>query len=146
MAMAKIEIRCEECGCTFTHTHKCYNRDAANSYEDWAREHITVCPSCYGAAKRAEERARQDAAAEKGMQAISENGIALPELTGTEKQIAWANKIRAAAAAVFAAAGAKPVAWERFAEITAAKWWIENRDYCSNARMLARRMFEEGRR
>lgn len=142
MAQARIEIICTECGCKFTHRKNCYNRDAATKYEEWAAENITICPECYGKQKRAEERARLDKQTEEAKEASA--GIELPELTGTEKQIAWAKDIRARAVKMFVDAKANDGAWKLFSNRTEAHWWIENREYCDNTkcsvRLLARIM------
>ena len=61
MAKAKITCKCEICGGTFEHVRTCANSSAAASYEEWAAEHVTICPSCYAAAKKAEAKAKLDA-------------------------------------------------------------------------------------
>jgi len=60
---------------------------------------------------------------------------AYPELTGSEKQIAWASEIRAEAiaaiAAIIEAEGDNDgdyVTPELAATITEARWWIDNRE------------------
>lgn len=127
MAQARIEIICTECGCKFTHRKNCYNRDAVTRYEEWAAENITICPECYVKQKRAEERAALDAKTAEANKAIE--GMTLSELTGSEKQIAWATDIRARAAATCKAAGGNDKFWELFNSKTEAKWWIDNRDH-----------------
>lgn len=126
MAQARIEIICTECGCKFTHRKSCWNRDDATRYEEWARDHITTCQECYVKQKRAEERAALDAKTAEANEAIE--GMTLSELTGSEKQIAWATDIRARAAAACKKAGASEKLWELFNSKTDAKWWIDNRD------------------
>lgn len=91
MAKAKITCKCEICGGTFEHVRTCANSSAAASYEEWAAEHVTVCPSCYAAAKKAEAKVRLAAyiAAEFGTE------HPLPKITGvSEKQIAYAESLR----------------------------------------------------
>lgn len=85
MARVKITLTCADCGSTFEHIHYCRNSREAASYEAWAAENITVCPDCLRKAKQ-----------EKELQQINDEAAALelPELTGTEKQVAWAKKIR----------------------------------------------------
>ena len=86
MSMAKITQRCEECGNEFEHRKKCYNSKDRESYETWATNNITICPECYLKHKRQEKR-------EKREKFYTEYGI--PAITtGTEKQIAYANKLR----------------------------------------------------
>lgn len=127
MAKASIKIICEACGCEFTHSKICYNRADATRYEEWARDHITTCPECYGKAMRAKERAKIDAQTAEANKAIE--GMVFSELIGSEKQIAWATDIRARAAATCKAAGGNEKFWELFNSKTEAKWWIDNRDY-----------------
>lgn len=91
MAKAKIACKCEICGGTFEHVHTCTNSSAADSYAECAVEHVTVCPSCYAAAKKAESKSNLDAyiAAEFGTE------HPLPKITGvSEKQIAYAESLR----------------------------------------------------
>ena len=128
MAQARVEITCVECGRTFVHKRICNNRSDADRYEEWASEHITTCPDCYGKQKRAEERARLDQQTMEAKEVIE--GIDLVELAGTEKQVKWANDIRARAAKMFVQAKSTEKAWELFNSKTEARWWIENRDYC----------------
>lgn len=133
MAKAMITIICGTCGREFTHSKNCYNRDDANHYEEWARDHITTCPECYGKAMRAKLDA-QTAEARKTIE-----GMEFSELVGTDKQIAWASDIRARAAAILKPCGGNAKFWERFGSITDAKWWIENREYMSRGpRTIAR--------
>lgn len=89
MAMATVEIRCTVCGETFTHSKNCHSRKEADSYEAWAAENVTVCPHCYAEQKRKEAEKR---AAEREEKAAK---YPLCELSGTEKQVKWANSIRA---------------------------------------------------
>lgn len=91
MAKAKITCKCEICRGTFEHVRTCVNRSAADSYAEWASEHVTVCPSCHAAAKKAEAASKLNAY-------IAENFGAehpLPEISGvSEKQIAYAASLR----------------------------------------------------
>lgn len=83
MAMAEVELVCSTCGKTFTHRKKRYNRADADQYEEWARAHIDTCPDCF--------RAKQQK--EKELEAAARSSQ-LPQLQGSEKQVAWANTIR----------------------------------------------------
>ncbi len=87
MAKASVKIVCKTCGCEFRHEKVCTNRAAADSYEAWAQENITICPKCWAETKQEEEGQKRDAVAAE---------LNLPQITeGSEKQIAWAEKIRA---------------------------------------------------
>ena len=95
-------------------------------------ERYELCPDCL-AKKRAEEAA---AAAEKN----AENG--LPSLSGTEKQVAWAEQIRAQAVETMSAQADQSrqnsrapenairsldLGMQKILANTSAAWWIENR-------------------
>lgn len=83
MAMAEVTLVCSTCGKTFTHRQKRYNRADADQYEDWARAHIDTCPDCFRAQQQQKEAERVAARSQQ-----------LPQLQGSEKQVAWANSIR----------------------------------------------------
>lgn len=85
MAKASVKLICEVCGGTFIWSRQCGNREEANRVEKWARESITVCPQCSFEAKRKLENEKAKEKTEK---------LSLPQLEGSEKQIAWANTIR----------------------------------------------------
>lgn len=86
MAMANITLRCKECGKEFNHRKACNNSKDRAEYEAWAIENITICPECYNKHKHEEEREKRETFyAEYGIPTIT---------TGTEKQIAYANKLR----------------------------------------------------
>lgn len=83
MARAKIQLICETCGEEFEHIKFRNNRADADSYTEWAKENITECPDCYYKRKQEE---RMNLAQEK---------YNFPQFaSGSEKQIAWAEKIR----------------------------------------------------
>lgn len=84
MARAKINLTCHDCGRKFEHIKFCNNRSDADSYEAWAVENVTQCPTCYQAALLAQKL----------------KGLDLPAITGkSDKQIAYAKKLRDKAAA-----------------------------------------------
>lgn len=81
MAKAKAECTCKKCGNTFIVTAYRRNTTEAASFVAWAVENITECKECETAEKKAEMDKVKD-------------GIPA-QLTGSEKQIAWAEDIRA---------------------------------------------------
>lgn len=122
MAKAKIELKCKKCGCEFVHTREFMKRSEANNYEEWAKENIKICSKC-----RKDEKDNNEVA--KALE-ILKSYPALCELNGTEKQVAWANKIRAKIASELVQLSKRPE--KIFAYINAIKdasWWIENREY-----------------
>ena len=88
MAKATVTCTCCECGKSFTASKILASRDQANNWEEWAKSNIIQCDDC-----REKEREEEKAAA-NAKAAESAKEFELPELTGTEKQIAWANTIR----------------------------------------------------
>lgn len=126
MAKATIEIRCAECGAIFTHSKTCYNREQANSYEEWAKDNITICPECFKAQK----------AAEKLSKILAWLGNEeLPALTGSEKQIAWTEKIRLEKldylkTIIPSTEKNQKLLSEILSKATESRFWIDNRDLC----------------
>ena len=88
MAKAKVICTCAKCGATFEVTKDCYNRRDAEKWESWAGSHYDECPDCYKVRMQQEREAANAAAIEKS------RGAGFPDLTGSEKQIAWAGSIR----------------------------------------------------
>lgn len=128
-----------------TLTYACSHTTREQLYGPMAQRERTIeraldrlCPDCY-AAKLAAERAAESAAAAEAAKTAG-----LPALTGSEKQIAWAEAIRAKQAAGLAAidqalanapaaanADAVRIGREIIAATiarTAAKDWIDGRD------------------
>lgn len=127
MAKAKVTLTCPKCGKSFTRTKEVANSSEKFSWEAWMKANYSgVCPDCYEqekAAKKAEE--------------IREAGKAFPNLSGSEKQIAWAEKIRHeflkdAKAEVDASVGQKKKVlhgyYNFFCSRNSAAWWIDNRE------------------
>jgi len=77
MAYHEIDFSCG-------HTARVYIEGKGQSAQAESRAR-GICPSCWLAEKKAAEAKKVAAAAELG----------LPELTGTQKQVAWGNAIRA---------------------------------------------------
>ena len=92
MAKAEITLTCRDCGKRFKWAKDCYNRKEANEAEAWAEENITLCPDCR---KKEYIKEQQALAPEYTRQAAEIIGdYKLPVLTGTEKQIAYAESLR----------------------------------------------------
>lgn len=83
MAKARVTCTCKICGATFTRETIKRNRAEADSWEAWAAENIDTCPSCYRAEKK-----------QKEAEHVAARSQQLPQLQGSEKQVAWANSIR----------------------------------------------------
>lgn len=83
MRIARAALHCAECGKWFSHARIVAGREAVATYCAWAHRHIKLCPTCARQARR-EGRTPEPPP------------IRLPELYGTAKQVAWAEKLRAA--------------------------------------------------
>ena len=88
MAKGTAACTCCECGKSFTASKILASRDQANSWEEWAKSNIIECDECKEKARQAEREEANKKAAESAKE------FELPELTGSEKQVAWANTIR----------------------------------------------------
>lgn len=85
MAKARATCICAHCGAEFEVTAIKRNRTEAESWETWAVDHYDTCPECW-------EKQKND----RLMALVEEiEGMGLPQLTGSEKQIKWAIEIRA---------------------------------------------------
>lgn len=86
MAIAIAWCTCKKCGEKFQKTaQKSMSSRQAASWVRWALEYYDICPDC-------EFEARAEKAAELGQKAVA---AGLPKLQGSQKQIVWAEQIRA---------------------------------------------------
>ena len=85
MKTVTLKIICRECGHTFTHSKSV--RGNGGTYKYWAMNNIRQCPKCYSLGKRKERVAWT-------LQFLSDQGINLPELKGTYRQVEYAEKLR----------------------------------------------------
>ena len=85
MAKATAICTCKVCGCKFEKTAVRSNRRDATSWEEWAERTFDICPEC-------ERKEREARAAELAEQAAADG---MPALTGTPKQVTWAESLRA---------------------------------------------------
>ncbi len=128
----KYAVKCEKCG-------KEYQIALFGKMDrrEWIVEHGShICDDC-----KAAERAAANAT--NATNAANNNNAGLPPLTGSDKQIAWAETIRAEKLAAFRAAGIKPEMLEKviavvFAE-TSASAWIDRRNADVRQLMAANR-------
>lgn len=88
MAKASAICRCKTCGNEFTATAIKYNRREADKWEEWAPYHLFECDDCAEKRIKAEREAEAQKCAELAKEAD------LPALTGSPKQVAWAEQIR----------------------------------------------------
>ena len=88
MAKAVATCTCATCGNKFKKITTKESRSIADSWEKWASEYFDECSDCYEKRKQAEREEESRKAAEEARE------LGFPDLTGTPKQIAWAEKIR----------------------------------------------------
>lgn len=126
MAIAKAECHCSVCGKDFEVRVHRRNRTEAFDFEEWAVSNITVCRECQYNQKKKEEH-------EHAVQCSD----GLPDLKGTEKQVAWAFDIRGKFTNLdsFSEQGKKLFIEEFLMGKTYASWWIYHRS-SENAEFL----------
>ena len=88
MARAIAMCKCEKCGKEFQKIQYLENRKRADEWQKWAEANITICEECYKEEREAERKVANEEAAKENAE------LGLPALIGSEKQIAWAEKIR----------------------------------------------------
>lgn len=120
MAKASVELVCSGCGKMFRHEKICRNQEDTNSYEVWAQDNISLYPKCYS------NRMKQDKL-RKCEGKISDRELV--PLSGTEKQVAWANEIRTQMVALLVGKSqdVSDDVWEAINRFTSAGFWIDNR-------------------
>lgn len=142
--MAQYQVQ-HSCG--HSATHQLYGKTTERQRRiEWLSGQS--CPECYRAEQEQRRQAENAQAAESNQQA------GLPALTGSDKQVAWAESIRAAKLAELAqlrslvetnAAKNPALAEQMLAAIdsaatqTTAAWWIDRRDH--SAQTIARELF-----
>lgn len=88
MARGIATCTCKTCGGTFEKIEFRQNRAAADSWVEWAESYYDECTACY----KERQKAKRDEENRKAAELAAEAN--LPELSGTERQVAWANTIR----------------------------------------------------
>jgi len=94
MAKASVSLHCTQCETEYTMTKTCHNRTEADSWESYMEGRDGLCTECWKKAQQLKREAEQAQLVEKVNTKLNEAGIVLPELTGSENQIAWAKAIR----------------------------------------------------
>ena len=104
--------------CGHRQTHALFGLFAADTERQARQLARRRCDACYQDAKRAQDGA--DAALSDGFEPVM--------LQGSDKQVSWAEKVRAKRIAILIRAGADAAAIRALAAQTQAKWWIDKRD------------------
>lgn len=94
MAKASVTLHCTECKAVYTVTKTCHKRSEADSWENYMKGNDGLCPECWQKEQRIKKDSEKAQLAEKINIKLSEAGVTLPELIGSEKQVIWANDIR----------------------------------------------------
>ena len=106
--------------CGHEQRHAIFRTFAAEADREVERLARRKCTPCWRQDKQSAERPLDDASR------TALEAIALSALIGSAKQVAWAEKIRAARIASLHRAGCQD-GWQ-LAAVDQAKWWIDNRD------------------
>ena len=101
--------------CGHAERHMVYGQYAADTDRKAREIARRKCSACYQTQKKASAEA----------DGALLDGLDLPILTGSEKQVSWAGTIRTERLAKLHKTD--PAALSRFAGIREAKWWIDNR-------------------
>lgn len=127
MSIVKIPLICRSCGKAFEARSQQRNTTTARAWEDWARENMYTCPECYAKSRREKEL---EAIKAKALEWMGEHP--LPELTGTPRQIAWAEDLRYSRIAEISERckpeNAADWFWLWIEDASSAQAWIESRD------------------
>lgn len=129
----KMSFICEDCKKEYS--RETYTaRDSKNTKEFWKERAGTEYGLCYDCYKKLKEEEKAKASAEAAAKAKEIN---LPELQGSEKQVAWAEKLRIEMLSFFERYAqeryvqARQETYDTFMEAAQkenrAKWWIDNR-------------------
>ena len=85
MILARAMCTCKRCGKMFERKTRWWNDQKAREWEEWAAKNLTLCPQCR----------YDDYVAGASKLALEAFAIGLPELRGSDKQVVWAEYIRA---------------------------------------------------
>lgn len=90
MAKATAHCTCKTCGATFYKSTVKSSRSQADRWEEWAIGYYDECPNCY------HERIEMEREKEEKLASEVADEMELAELKGSDKQVAWALRIRKA--------------------------------------------------
>lgn len=97
-----VTLKCKRCGKSFVHKKET-EKGNSQAYRIWAKENITLCPTCFNRSDKSEKNEKHTSGTEYRMmkrESVREKeenmleGIKLADLQGSEKQIEWATDIR----------------------------------------------------
>ena len=124
MAQTKLHLTCTLCGSRFVQVKQFSKRRDAQSYEDWAKENLKLCPDCF---KNRIAREKDLEFRESIKDKLGDNTLIF--LTGSPKQIAWGTAVRQEVLSNALSSGIYDDGfWALVNSIHRAEWWIENRN------------------
>lgn len=128
MAKARVEVTCPTCGTKWTWSVDCHNRREADGWEARHEGEERECIDCWKETKRRERAEERHSNALLVEELVKEAGKELAPLVGTEKQVSWAEDIRAKV--VCEVVGLNQTAKPELVDVVnlerSAKWWIDN--------------------
>jgi len=95
MARATVTVTCPECGEEWRWSVNCYNRREAEEWEAKHEGEERLCKACWKAEREEERNAARRENRAKAEELTAKAGKTLVRLTGSDKQVAWAEDIRA---------------------------------------------------
>lgn len=128
MAKARAEVVCPTCGAKWTWSVDCYNRRMADEWEARHEGEERECAGCYAETRRQLREQERHSNALRAEELVKASGKELAPLVGTEKQVKWAEDIRAQALCevVSLNGSAKPELVDVLNLERTARWWIDN--------------------
>ena len=95
MAKARVTVTCPECGTEYTWSVTCYNRREADDWEARHEGEERLCTECWKKARAEERKAARRENWDKAQEETAKAGKTLAPLTGSDKQVEWAEDVRA---------------------------------------------------
>lgn len=127
MAKARVAVTCPECGTEYTWSVTCYNRREADDWEARHEGEERLCTECWKKARAEERNAARRENWDKAQEATAKAGKTLAPLTGSDKQVEWAEDVRARTLVEVLKLNptANPVLWDILNLETKARFWID---------------------
>ena len=95
MSYAITTIICRKCGKSFEWRKKCISSKEAAEMVEWATSgNVTICPDCYRKEMQIKKDSNKAETKAKTEKFLEDFEAKLPELTGSSRQVDWANSIR----------------------------------------------------
>ena len=127
MAKARVTAVCPECGAEYTWSVDCNNRRDADAWEARHENEERLCTECWKKARAKEREEARREAYDAAKEATAKAGKTLAPLTGSDRQVAWAEDVRARTLMEVLKNNptANPVLWDILNLETKARFWID---------------------